>query len=283
MKICPRCNTKHERPGIYCSKSCSSASSLTAYNRGAGRTNSSHTRKPSVTKICPKCGATHEKPGIYCSQVCSNSHVRTEESKRRTSQSVLDNLRQRGIVPKAERPKKPPRRIGARSSKEIYETRFARAIAYLGGKCNRCGSIDRLQFDHTDSRLKSFGITENLSRRWSVLKPELDKCQLLCFPCHVAKTQEIDRPLWPKHISVNRGKRPLDSTRRLLSDALRRHFGHLPLTDEEWEEREAQGTGIRLDLPPGRQRASHIASEATRIRISESLKNSWRKRKKKIE
>lgn len=60
-----------------------------------------------------------------------------------------------------------------------------RAIAYLGGKCQICG-YDRcpaaFDFHHIDAREKDFSISESLS--WDRLRPELDKCVLLCATCH---------------------------------------------------------------------------------------------------
>lgn len=70
------------------------------------------------------------------------------------------------------------------------ERRRQQAIIYLGGRCTRCGSVERLEFDHKDRATKSFTITGNLNRRWEVLAHELDKCQLLCHDCHRAKTKE---------------------------------------------------------------------------------------------
>ena len=71
-----------------------------------------------------------------------------------------------------------------------YLTNRERALTYLGGKCVRCGATERLEFDHVDSKTKSFSIGKNLNRKWLSLKDELDKCQLLCKPCHQAKTRE---------------------------------------------------------------------------------------------
>lgn len=64
----------------------------------------------------------------------------------------------------------------------------ARAIAYLGGKCVHCETTDELEFDHIDSSSKSFAIAKAWNRRWEVLVVELDKCQLLCRPCHRVKS-----------------------------------------------------------------------------------------------
>jgi hypothetical protein len=60
-----------------------------------------------------------------------------------------------------------------------------RAIAYLGGKCRGCG-YDRcpaaLDFHHTSPHEKDFSISQQMS--WEKLRPELDKCLLLCANCH---------------------------------------------------------------------------------------------------
>lgn len=60
------------------------------------------------------------------------------------------------------------------------------AVAYLGGKCLKCGYSkydEAFDFHHRDPSQKDFTI----SRRKRVLKSivsELDKCDLLCCRCH---------------------------------------------------------------------------------------------------
>lgn len=69
-----------------------------------------------------------------------------------------------------------------------YHERRASAIKKLGGKCVDCGSKEDLQIDHRDHKEKSF----SLSKFWSVSQvrfdAEIEKCQLLCQPCHLEKT-----------------------------------------------------------------------------------------------
>ena len=71
--------------------------------------------------------------------------------------------------------------------------RRAQLIELLGGYCVRCGSTERLEFDHIDPTTKSFELGSDWTRAWDDLVAEARKCQLLCRPCHVAKGAE-DRP-----------------------------------------------------------------------------------------
>lgn len=64
------------------------------------------------------------------------------------------------------------------------------ALEYLGEVCVSCGATDDLEFDHIDPATKGYSITSNVTRAWDKLVIELDKCQLLCQPCHVVKGNE---------------------------------------------------------------------------------------------
>lgn len=71
---------------------------------------------------------------------------------------------------------------------ERYYRRQRYCIEKLGGKCVRCGSVERLEFDHVDPNNKSFSIGSKLAGvSQSKLDEELDKCQLLCYDCHKVK------------------------------------------------------------------------------------------------
>ncbi len=77
-----------------------------------------------------------------------------------------------------------------------YHDRRTMALEKLGNKCNLCGAIENLQIDHTIREEKSFSV----ARKWNIaiesLILELDKCQLLCQPCHNKKTTaELGRTL----------------------------------------------------------------------------------------
>lgn len=71
---------------------------------------------------------------------------------------------------------------------------------YLGGKCAKCGNSENLDVDHIDPETKSFTIGNNLQIKWESMEKELDKCQLLCRPCHLTKTklEQTGREAWNK-------------------------------------------------------------------------------------
>ena len=61
-----------------------------------------------------------------------------------------------------------------------------KSINYLGGKCLICGeeNIFKLTFHHRDTNEKEFELSDYNNIRWSKLKSELDKCDVLCQNCH---------------------------------------------------------------------------------------------------
>jgi hypothetical protein len=66
------------------------------------------------------------------------------------------------------------------------------AANYKNNECEICGlkrnTIDDLEifdFHHIDKINKSFELGDNIeSRKWEVVKQELDKCMMLCANCH---------------------------------------------------------------------------------------------------
>lgn len=60
------------------------------------------------------------------------------------------------------------------------------AIKYLGGKCMKCGDDNffKLTFHHRNTHEKEFHYNEKADRRWSIIKKELEKCDILCQNCH---------------------------------------------------------------------------------------------------
>ncbi len=61
------------------------------------------------------------------------------------------------------------------------------AIEYLGGSCKSCGyskNIKALEFHHRDPKEKDFEIGSVRYKTLEDIKPELDKCDVLCANCH---------------------------------------------------------------------------------------------------
>lgn len=60
--------------------------------------------------------------------------------------------------------------------------------------CRMCGFRGHhaaLTFDHRDPTTKVHEITRSLSGlKWTTIKAEVRKCQILCFNCHMIKTHE---------------------------------------------------------------------------------------------
>lgn len=96
----------------------------------------------------------------------------------------------------------------------------AQAVAYKGGKCERCGYSrchEALDFHHLDADGKDFGVSAGIYRKWEVVRAELDKCVMLCANCHreeharqreawLKKQQELARlevPARPQMIPVD--------------------------------------------------------------------------------
>jgi hypothetical protein len=80
--------------------------------------------------------------------------------------------------------------------KETHNDRFKakrkaiklEAIEYKGNRCSICG-YDRcsaaLEFHHMDPSKKDSGIADLMNKcNFELLRPELDKCILLCSNCH---------------------------------------------------------------------------------------------------
>ena len=69
-------------------------------------------------------------------------------------------------------------------------------IKYLGSKCVDCGTSENrihwtaFQCNHRIPKEKSFSISDNKCISWAKLKPELDKCDLVCANCHSRITWE---------------------------------------------------------------------------------------------
>ena len=70
---------------------------------------------------------------------------------------------------------------------EWQQQRKIEAINYKGGKCVKCGYNKypgALDFHHLDPSKKDFAISRKKNCSFDIIKPELDKCILVCRNCH---------------------------------------------------------------------------------------------------
>ena len=74
--------------------------------------------------------------------------------------------------------------------KRRWTARRIEAVESLGGQCVRCGATERLEFDHIDPATKVNSIAQMSSASEAKFWAEVKKCQLLCKPCHITKTNE---------------------------------------------------------------------------------------------
>lgn len=70
------------------------------------------------------------------------------------------------------------------------KARREKFIQLLGGKCVMCGSKENLEFDHLKPKKKEFDISNAKDAPEKIILKEVNKCQLLCRPCHMKKTRD---------------------------------------------------------------------------------------------
>ncbi len=62
------------------------------------------------------------------------------------------------------------------------------AVAYKGGKCERCGydrCMEALEFHHINPSQKDFSISnKGYTRSWKRVQAEIEKCVMICANCH---------------------------------------------------------------------------------------------------
>lgn len=86
-------------------------------------------------------------------------------------------------------------------TKKRKHSRKKKCIDYLGGSCSRClydKSHRALTFHHKDRAIKEFSISQIKDHSWSKIKAELDKCELICFNCHMEEEEKHDNGTLPE-------------------------------------------------------------------------------------
>ena len=85
------------------------------------------------------------------------------------------------------------------AQKRRWNRRKVQVVRELGGRCADCGGTFHpacYDFHHRDPREKAFNWTKLRLLRWSAVRRELDKCDLLCANCH--RLRHIDPRLWER-------------------------------------------------------------------------------------
>jgi len=84
-----------------------------------------------------------------------------------------------------------------RRRNELVKSRRAELIMMAGAKCADCqyGYGDFMyDFHHVDPSLKKFSLTgKNLTRRWTDVLDEYNKCVLLCPNCHRTRHFKMEK------------------------------------------------------------------------------------------
>ena len=103
---------------------------------------------------------------------------------------MLVNCRKHGLTKGHSNGKNNDLRCGECSRirvREALRKQKQKAVEYKGGVCEDCGyskCIAALDFHHLDPSQKDFSIGGTNYHKLEALKPELDKCVLLCANCH---------------------------------------------------------------------------------------------------
>ena len=152
-----------------------------------------------VEMVCSCCNSTFLRKSknrknlykVYCSKRCANihNHRRQPEGKCKDCDKPTRTCHVRCQECKAAQAAARlthPKVLNSAQVKNFYQRSKVKAVAYLGGCCLLCGydkCTGALQFHHVDPTTKGFTISGR-TMAWVRLKPELDKCVLLCSRCH---------------------------------------------------------------------------------------------------
>ena len=153
MNKCLNCNKETTNPK-FCSRSCSATFNNRLYPK----------RKP--TKNCKNCGKLINNTSWYCTK-CKKNKLKKNPLKYTQFNAKTKNKRIKS----------------ASTARKRQKVLF---VEYKGGKCEICGynkCISALEFHHIDPATKKFQVGQTY-RRFELMKPELDKCMLLCANCH---------------------------------------------------------------------------------------------------
>lgn len=131
----------------------------------------------------------------YCSKSCANKHRprRKMEGQCHCCQKQISSTRKyckqclQDLRDKCKLTLKTRIRESSKKAVKSYVRRIKElAVKYKGGKCQLCGYCKcngSLHFHHVNEDAKSFTVSGK-SISFARIKPELDKCILVCANCH---------------------------------------------------------------------------------------------------
>jgi hypothetical protein len=114
------------------------------------------------------------RPKLYCSNSCRQKAVYKRNPVKRKCKSKEYHKKNKETI--------------KLSLRERRKRNKLRAIEYLGGRCSACeGVFPEYVYDihHTNPEEKDWAPAALMHYdNWEIVKPELDKCKLLCANCH---------------------------------------------------------------------------------------------------
>lgn len=173
MKQCSNCGETYcpkDKRSRFCTRSCA-----------AIHNNTVSPKRTTVVRHCSKCNEVFkpENHTVSHRRICPDC---TQDVSRYKECPTQDQLDKRTLHTREQR-------------RHHYEKVRGILFGYMADKgytcCSMCSSQTDLQFDHIDPKLKSFEVLSKWrAKPLSELLLELDKCQLLCQRCHLAKTRK---------------------------------------------------------------------------------------------
>jgi hypothetical protein len=136
-----------------------------------------------IKKICKDCGK--EK---LCSWQSSFTQTGKPEYRARCDECFKKYLHKIRTTDKYRKLRNKRRKIDLLKKKKIM-------VDYLGGKCSKCGynkSLSALTFHHRNPKEKEYELGHIKDNNWQRVKKELDKCDLVCFNCHMEIHEELN-------------------------------------------------------------------------------------------
>lgn len=161
---CKTCGNETENPS-FCGRSC------------AAKFNNAHHPKRKKEGRCRKCGGEIRASRRYCS-TCRK--IVAEDRKR------LMASRRCVICGRAVGDRRRRRCNSCNTKVRRYRTKLA-IVSHLGGRCVKCGwagPVSGFDLHHRDPSKKDFRFGQALNRSWSLVRREVEKCDLLCALCH---------------------------------------------------------------------------------------------------